>query len=232
MEQPPDLNDRSPTSPSPPNPTLIISQLTADQEKTLIKDLLRRIVHEEMTKLRYKPGLDTLQSDTILLKFLWNQFVLDFPFFVGSPPSMWTDIDTFIKRVNALGLSSSEERGRVTELDLTLHRLQKLAVILFRNVFRTNLMAERPEKKLVEIDLMDRKNSIENLTPVFLRRNSNARLSKLEIDSHEKTLSEEYLKIFRQFMDGFVESSKFSKLDFGFRFVNLFDFICFLFANL
>lgn len=195
--------------------------LTPEQESALKKEILRQILHKEIETLRRSPGIDKLENDTILLRFLFHKFILDFPFFKTCPGSFWKDVDTFVKKIHSSNISSSEERGKLTELDIWINRLEKVGVILFRNLFRTNISQpdENPAPvEPVKVDLNSKEEEEEDstLSPIFLSPIASPLSDHWKpegiIQEEENNLSEEYIQLFKEFMNKLLYSGEILQL--------------------
>jgi len=206
------------------------------EEGILKKEILRQLLHNEIGILKASPGLDVLENQTILLRFLFRKFLLEFPFFKKCPDSFWKDVDSFVKKIHSCNISSSEERGKLTELDIWINRLEKVGVILFRNFFQTNVVVvenknkpdtSSPQEKeeqdstniLKEVNLKEEdsegRSTPSTMTPIFLSPLSSPLSSwkpKKQLQDEEASLAQEYMKIFKEFMNRLLYSGEILKL--------------------
>lgn len=119
-------------------------------KKTLIRLQLEKEIAQLSTKDAlstfgppFKPSLNARNTDLPLLRFMFQHFVLTFPFLRSAPPNFFADkVQVFFERFLEKNISGTDDREESTKRRKLTNKLEKYLVLLMGAAIKVNGIGE------------------------------------------------------------------------------------------
>ncbi len=139
-----------PTLQDPANPSKLTPLRAHYLKKTLIRLQMEREVVQLNTKDAlstfgppFRPSPDARRTDLPLLRFMFQHFVLTFPFLRSAPPNFFADkVQVFFDKFLERNISSTDDRDESTKRRKLTNKLEKYFVLLMGSAIKVKGIGE------------------------------------------------------------------------------------------